>query len=143
MVDPKSFFDELMSPFLFLPLLEFTFEGGQHTKFGADFLTVFFYNMYVAEPQHAILDVMEINFGFQIQSIANIQVNPPKQPNADGGESPSSGGDSNSPSQPMSCAGGFPPEDGVDDGSEKSDPSTSATTDSKSKEDSKSSDENA
>ena len=32
MHNPQGFFDELMSPFLFLPLLEFTFEGGAHSK---------------------------------------------------------------------------------------------------------------
>ena len=32
MNNPQGFFDELMSPFLFLPLLEFTFEGGAHSK---------------------------------------------------------------------------------------------------------------
>jgi hypothetical protein len=32
MVRAREFFDELLSPFIFLPLLEFSFEGGAHTK---------------------------------------------------------------------------------------------------------------
>ncbi len=32
MHNPRQFFDEIMSPFVFLPLLEFTFEGGAHTR---------------------------------------------------------------------------------------------------------------
>lgn len=65
MHDPKGFFDELMSPFVFLPLLEFTFEGGAHTKQGAEFFKLFFYNLFVAKPSEAVLDVMEVNFGFE------------------------------------------------------------------------------
>ena len=61
---PRLFFDEIMSPFVFLPLLEFTFEGGAHTRQGADFFKLFFYNLFIAEPQNAALDVLEINFGF-------------------------------------------------------------------------------
>jgi hypothetical protein len=50
MVEPRLFFDELMSPFLFMQLLQFTFTGGEHTKQGATFLQVFFWNLFVAEP---------------------------------------------------------------------------------------------
>lgn len=32
MIEPREFFEELLSPFIFLPLLEFSFEGGAHTK---------------------------------------------------------------------------------------------------------------
>lgn len=64
MVEPQLFFDDLMSPFTFLPLLEFTFEGGSHTKQGADFFSLFFYNLFICEPVEAILDVGEFNFGF-------------------------------------------------------------------------------
>lgn len=64
MYNPKEFFDTLMSPFLFLPLLEFTFEGGAHTKQGADFFKLFFYNLFLAQPEEAIIDLMECNFGF-------------------------------------------------------------------------------
>lgn len=65
MYNPRSFFDELMSPFVFLPLLEFTFEGGAHTKQGAEFFKLFFYNLFLAEPAQAVLDVMEVDFGFE------------------------------------------------------------------------------
>mmetsp|Transcript_31130 Transcript_31130/g.38443 ORF Transcript_31130/g.38443 Transcript_31130/m.38443 type:complete len:97 (+) Transcript_31130:951-1241(+) len=65
MYKPREFFDELMSPFVFLPLLEFTFEGGAHTRQGAEFFKLFFYNLFVAEPDQAALEVLEINFGFE------------------------------------------------------------------------------
>jgi len=50
MHDPKHFFDNIMSPFIFYPILEFSLSGGQSTKQGADFLKLLFYNMFVAEP---------------------------------------------------------------------------------------------
>ena len=53
MHNPRGFFDELMSPFLFLPLLEFSFEGGAHSRQGAEFLRLFFHNLFVAEPAEA------------------------------------------------------------------------------------------
>ena len=53
MLNPKSFFDELMSPFLFLPLLQFSAEGGAHTKQGGKFLRLFFHNLFVADPHEA------------------------------------------------------------------------------------------
>ena len=65
MHSPREFFDELMSPFVFLPLLEFTFEGGAHTRQGAEFFKLFFYNLFVAEPNAAVLDVLDSNFGFE------------------------------------------------------------------------------
>ena len=68
MHSPRAFFDELMSPFVFLPLLEFTFEGGAHTRQGAEFFKLFFYNMFVAEPHAAVLDVLDFNFGFEAVS---------------------------------------------------------------------------
>lgn len=64
MVDPQTLFNELMSPFLFMPLLETTFLGGGHTERGADFLSVMFWNLFIAEPNEAIIDVTERNFGF-------------------------------------------------------------------------------
>ena len=66
MYKPREFFDELMSPFVFLPLLEFTFEGGAHTRQGAEFFKLFFYNLFIAEPNQAVLDVLEVNFGFDV-----------------------------------------------------------------------------
>jgi hypothetical protein len=74
MIDPESLFNEITSPFLFMPLLETTFLGGSHTERGADFLSILFWNLYIAPPQEAILDVTERNFGFQITSIAGVNV---------------------------------------------------------------------
>jgi len=70
MFQPRQFFDELMSPFVFLLLLEFTFEGGAHTSQGSDFFKLFFYNLFVAEPHEAVIDIMEINFGFDTSTSA-------------------------------------------------------------------------
>lgn len=70
MVDPQTLFNELMSPFLFMPLLETTFLGGTHTLRGAEFLNMLFWNLFVAEPHEAYLEVAERNFGFQITAIA-------------------------------------------------------------------------
>ena len=64
MNNPQGFFNELMSPFLFLPLLEFTFEGGAHSKQGAEFLRLFFSNLFVVDPIDAELELVEDNFGF-------------------------------------------------------------------------------
>lgn len=64
MHQPRLLFDELMSPFIFLPLLEFSFEGGAHTRQGAEFFKLFFYNLFIAEPNEAALDVLETNFSF-------------------------------------------------------------------------------
>ena len=64
MNNPHAFFNELMSPFLFLPLLEFTFEGGAHSKQGAEFLRLFFSNLFVVDPIDAELDLTDDNFGF-------------------------------------------------------------------------------
>ena len=60
-----------MSPFIFLPLLEFTFEGGAHTRQGAEFFKLFFYNLFVAEPNAAVLDVLDSNFGFEAICLEN------------------------------------------------------------------------
>jgi hypothetical protein len=54
MYEPRTFFDNLMSPFMFYPILEFSLAGGQSTKQGADFLKVLFYNMFIAEPNESI-----------------------------------------------------------------------------------------
>jgi hypothetical protein len=74
MHNPKAFFDEIMSPFRFLPLLEFTFDGGVHTKQGAEFLKLFLYNLFASEPQKACIDIIETNFGFQVTTVAGIAV---------------------------------------------------------------------
>jgi len=62
MVEPKSFFDELMSPFLFYRLLEMTVTA--NTKQASEFLQLFFANLFICEPNEAKLDVIEMNFGF-------------------------------------------------------------------------------
>ena len=64
MIDPQTLFNEIMSPFLFMPLLEATFLGGINTERGADFLSVMFWNLFIAQPQDAIFDITERNFGF-------------------------------------------------------------------------------
>jgi hypothetical protein len=74
MIDPQNLFNEITSPFLFMPLLETTFLGGSHSERGADFLSILFWNLYIAQPHEAILDVTERNFGFQITSIAGVNV---------------------------------------------------------------------
>jgi hypothetical protein len=49
-----------------MPLLQFTFEGGSATLQGAEFIQLLFSNLFVLSPEHAKLDLAEINFGFQI-----------------------------------------------------------------------------
>lgn len=78
-----------MSPFVLQPILMFTFqhssaaaaEAGTITpqmqiasKQGCQFLRVLFFNMFIADPHDALQDVMEINFGFQLTSIAGVSV---------------------------------------------------------------------
>ena len=50
MESPRQFFDVVLSPFIFMPLLEFTFEGGENTKQGAEFMKLFLYNLFICEP---------------------------------------------------------------------------------------------
>ena len=59
MVEPKQLFDNLMSPFIFFPLLEFTFGGGENTKKGAEFMKLFFHNLFLCEPLAAIIEIDE------------------------------------------------------------------------------------
>ena len=70
MHNPKGFFDELMSPFLFLPLLQFSADGGAHSRQGAGFLRLFFYNLFVAEPKDAELDFIEFKYNFTDPRVA-------------------------------------------------------------------------
>lgn len=95
MNEPKDFFDMLMSPFIIQPILNFTFAGGQQTSQGAHFLKTLFFNMFIAEPNDAIQDVMEINFGFQIQSIAGMSAEEFKKKNQLGSEGEATGGTGN------------------------------------------------
>jgi hypothetical protein len=64
MHEPRLFFDDLLSPFNLMPLLEFAVSGGSHTSNGVDFIQILIWNLYVAPPDQADLDVKEINFGF-------------------------------------------------------------------------------
>lgn len=58
-----------------MPILEFSFSGGSNSKQGADFLKTLFFNMFIADPSQAVQDVLEINFGFEVTSIAGMAVN--------------------------------------------------------------------
>ena len=66
MLEPKKFFDELLSPFVLKPILDYTFQVnfGMNTSLGADFLTLMIFNLFISEPSDAIQEVMEVNFGF-------------------------------------------------------------------------------
>ena len=64
MYEPREFFDILMSPFILQPILDFTFSGNTSSKQGAEFLKELLFNMFIAEPNDALQDVLEINFGF-------------------------------------------------------------------------------
>ncbi|CDW80337.1 UNKNOWN [Stylonychia lemnae] len=72
MYKPREFFDSLMSPFVLQPILDFSFSGGYGSKQGSEFLKLLFFNMFIASPNEAVQDVMEINFGFQITQIAGL-----------------------------------------------------------------------
>ena len=41
---------------------------------GAEFLTLLFFNLFISEPAHALQDVLETNFGFQVTSLAGMSV---------------------------------------------------------------------
>lgn len=73
MFDARYFFETLLSPFILMPLLEFTFEGGESTKQGCDFLRLMLHNLFLCEPQDAVIDV-ETDFGFEIIQVADIEV---------------------------------------------------------------------
>jgi hypothetical protein len=53
---------------------------------------VLFFNMFIAEPHDALQDVMEINFGFQLTSIAGVSVDQIKKDKeaATNGDAPAS-----------------------------------------------------
>jgi hypothetical protein len=80
-----------MSPFILQPILQFTFtnhHAGQSSglqlasKQGCAFLRVLFFNMFIAEPHLAMQDVMEMNFGFQVESVAGVSVDKIKKDNS-------------------------------------------------------------
>ncbi len=85
MYAPREFFDQLMSPFILQPIFSFTFSAAPvsgsdsstlqaASKQGCQFLRALFTNMFIAEPHEAFQDVMEVNFGFQVESIAGMTV---------------------------------------------------------------------
>jgi hypothetical protein len=84
---PQELFDHVMSAYIFFPLLIFTFSGSQSSKQGLEFLKVLLFNMFIAEPSEAHQDVMEINFGFQITSIAGMSTEEFQHKQATEGES--------------------------------------------------------
>ena len=40
------------------------------------FLTLLLFNLFISEPQHALQDVLEVNFGFQVTSVAGKDFDP-------------------------------------------------------------------
>jgi len=74
MLNPKSLFDEILSPFTLKPILDYTFQPqfGKHTCMGAEFLSLLIFNLFISEPHDAIQDVLEVNFGFQVTSVAGM-----------------------------------------------------------------------
>ena len=72
----RSLFEEMYSPFVLKPVLDFTFQEmpGVHTTLGAEFLSLSLYNLYIADPSLALQDMMEANFGFSVLSIAGMTV---------------------------------------------------------------------
>ena len=74
MIEPKQFFQAMLAPCVFMPLLEFAFDGGENTKQGAEFMKLFFHNAFLSEPVDAFVDVVEINFGFEITQMAGEDV---------------------------------------------------------------------
>lgn len=93
MYDARELFDFLLSPFILQPILDFAFSSACHScRQGAEFLRLLLWNMFIAEPADAVQDVMEINFGFQITSIAGMtteqfaKIQDPKLSEAEDGE---------------------------------------------------------
>lgn len=77
MYEPRAFFEVMLSPFILMPLLEFTFEGGESTKQGCDFMRLLLFNLFICEPQDAVIDNFETDFGFSIVQVADIEVKSP------------------------------------------------------------------
>lgn len=76
MVNPTTFFSDMVSFFTLKPILDYTFqmEVGQNTCIGAAFLQLMLYNLFICEPNDAIQDTLEANFGFQVTQIAGIDL---------------------------------------------------------------------
>ena len=76
MLEPREFFEKLISPFVLQPIMEYTFKinFGMNTSIGCEFLSLLIFNLFISEPSDAIQDVMEANFGFQVTEIAGVEV---------------------------------------------------------------------
>lgn len=76
MINPTTLFEEMLSFFTLKPIIDYTFqpEFGQHTSIGANFLQLMLFNLFICEPNDAIQDTLEANFGFQVTQIAGIDV---------------------------------------------------------------------
>lgn len=81
MVNAKVFFEELLSPFILKPILDFTFNhcSGPNTLIGSEYVSLMLFNLFISEPHDAIQDVMEINFGFQVHQVAGVAVDQPEE----------------------------------------------------------------
>lgn len=81
MGDAKSLFDEILSPFTIKPILDYTFQPmyGKHTLIGSEFLSMMINNLFISEPKDAVQDVMEVNFGFEVFSVAGMAVEKQKE----------------------------------------------------------------
>jgi hypothetical protein len=52
MSNSKQFFSDMLSPFVFKPILDYTFQeiAGSHTSMGSEFLTHLLFNLFISEP---------------------------------------------------------------------------------------------
>lgn len=41
---------------------------------GAEYLSLMIFNLFISEPKDAVQDVMEVNFGFEVCSVAGMVV---------------------------------------------------------------------
>jgi hypothetical protein len=66
MLEPREFFEQLLSPFVIKPIMDYTFQinFGLNTSIGCEFLSLMIFNLFISEPGDAIQDVIEANFGF-------------------------------------------------------------------------------
>ena len=56
MQEPAQFFEQMLSPFVLKPILDYTFQVnfGMNTSMGAEYLTLLIFNLFISEPQDAI-----------------------------------------------------------------------------------------
>lgn len=66
----------MLDPFTLKPIFEYTFTSvfGKHTNLGSEYLSIMIYNLFISEPKDAIQDVLEVNFGFEVTSVAGMTV---------------------------------------------------------------------